>query len=177
MSTPFLAEIKMFGGNFAPRGFAMCNGQLMAISQNPALFSLLGTNYGGNGTSNFGLPNLQASAAMNFGQGPGLSDRVLGEIRGEQSVTLLSSQMPSHNHLANCVNNTTADQTLPTGSFWAKGAGRRGQNFYASAVGTSTQMNPQSLPLAGGNLPHNNMPPYLVLTFIIALQGIFPARN
>jgi microcystin-dependent protein len=177
MSTPFLGEIKMFGGNFAPRGFAFCNGQLLPITQNTALFAILGTTYGGNGTTNFALPNLQGSAPMQSGQGPGLSDRPLGEVGGEQAVTLLTSQIPGHTHAANCVNNTTANQTAPTGGFWAKGAGRRGQNFYSSTAGTSPLMNPQALPFAGSNVPHNNMPPYLVVSFIIALQGIFPARN
>jgi microcystin-dependent protein len=178
MSEPFLGEIRMFGGNFAPRGWAMCNGQLLTISQNTALFSLLGTTYGGDGVRTFGLPNLQGRAPLHSGQGPGLSLRDLGETGGEQTVTLLTNQLPSHKHVVNCTNNTTADRTAPTGGLWAPGAGRRGQKFYASAAANGAPlMSPQALPLAGGSQPHNNMPPYLVVTFIIALQGIYPSRN
>jgi microcystin-dependent protein len=177
MATPFLAEIKMFAGNFAPKGYALCDGQLMSISQNTALFSLLGTIYGGDGKSTFALPNLQGRAAMQSGQGPGLSQRDLGQTAGEQTVTLLTTQMPAHSHPANCVNNTTANQNSPANNFWATGGGRRGQNFYASTAGSSPQMNPQALPNTGGSLPHNNMPPYLVVNFIIALQGIYPPRS
>jgi microcystin-dependent protein len=178
MANPFLGEIKMFGGNFAPSGFAFCNGQLLPIDQNDALFAILGTIYGGNGTTNFALPNLQGRAPLHPGQGSGLSPRALGEVGGVPAVTLLTPQMPSHQHQANCVSSSAANQTAPTGGLWALGlAHQMGQNFYSSAPGTGTTMNAQALPATGGGVPHNNMPPYLVVNFIIALNGIFPSRN
>ncbi len=170
---PFVAEIRIFAGNFAPKGWALCNGQLMAISQNTALFSLLGTTYGGDGISNFALPNLQGSAPMQAGQGPGLSLRDLGETGGEQTVTLLQTEMPAHSHTAQAFNG--AGGAGPGGNAWAK-ANQRGISEYTPAANT-VQMNPFGTSIAGGNLPHNNMPPYLGLTFIIALQGVFPARS
>lgn len=173
MSNPFLAEIRIFAGNFAPKGWALCDGQLMSISQNTALFSLLGTTYGGDGKSTFGLPNLQGRAPMHPGQGPGLSDHVIGETSGSQTVTLSQSEMPAHNHTANC-NAGMGDQYAPTGFFWATDAG--GNNEYASTSDGKVMATGAVAP-AGGNLPHNNLQPYLVLNFIIALQGIFPARN
>src|SRR5215831_14419991 len=173
MSNPFVAEIRIFTGNFAPKGWALCNGQLLPISQNTALFSLLGTTYGGNGTSNFALPNLQGCAPMQAGQGPGLSLRDLGETAGEQTVTLLQTEMPAHSHAAQA--STTPDQTTPVGNAWASGQKGFG-NVYA-APGNPAQMNPFALSIAGGNLPHNNMAPFLGLMFIIALQGVFPARS
>ena len=154
----------------------MCNGQILPISQNTALFSLLGTNYGGNGTSNFALPNLQGSAPLHAGQGPGLTDRVVGETGGTSSVTLLNSDMPLHNHSLPC-SSTPADQASPSGNIPAAGAGTRGQNFYADSAGTAPAMKLTMVGAAGGNLPHNNLPPYLALNFCIALQGVFPARN
>jgi len=174
MSSPFLAEIRIFAGNFAPSGWALCNGQILAISQNTALFSLLGTNFGGNGTSTFGLPNLQGSAPLAAGNGPGLTPRVVGEVGGEANVTLLSTEMPSHNHIASCAAGA-GTEIPPAGAVWAEAAATRGIKAYASSANTT--MAPQAIGLVGGNLPHNNLPPYLVLTFIIALQGIFPARN
>ena len=175
MSSPFLAEIRMFGGNFAPRGNAFCNGQLLAIAQNTALFSLLGTTYGGNGTTTFGLPNLQGKAALDFGQGNGLSNRFLGEVGGEPNVTLNTTQMASHNHAANA-NGANGTSANPTGAIWsASGAGRTPPPVYASAANTA--MSPNTLGLTGGNAPHNNLPPYLAVSFIIALSGVFPQRN
>jgi microcystin-dependent protein len=176
MSNPFLAEIRIFTGNFAPKGWALCDGQLMPISQNTALFSLLGTTYGGNGTSNFALPNLQGCAPMQAGQGPGLSLRDLGETAGEQTVTLLQTEMPAHSHTAQ--GSSGSDQGSPAGNAWASGTKFTGVNVYApSNPQTNVQMNPFAISIAGGNLPHNNMPPFLGLTFIIALQGVFPARS
>lgn len=172
MANPFLAEIRIFAGNFAPTGWALCDGQLMAISQNTALFSLLGTTYGGDGKSTFGLPNLQGSAPMHPGQGPGLSLHDLGETAGEQALTLLGSEMPAHNHTANC-NGGTGDQYAPTGFFWATDAG--GNNEYAPS-GNGNVMAAGSVAPTGGSQPHNNLQPYLVLTFIIALQGVYPPR-
>ena len=176
MTDPFLAEIRMFGGSFAPRGWALCNGQLMAISQNTALFSLLGTTYGGDGKSTFGLPNLQGSAPMQQGQGAGLSDRYLGENGGEQYVTLLQSEMPMHTHTAVAVDDG-GDSTDPTGRTWAQALqGRVGDNLYSVGQQPNQMMNAQAVQPTGGSQPHNNMPPYLTVTFIIALQGIYPQR-
>ena len=173
---PFVAEIRIFAGNFAPRGWALCNGQLMPISQNTALFSLLGTTYGGDGKSTFALPNLQGSAPMQQGQGPGLSLRDLGETGGEQSVTLLQTEMPAHSH--NAQGSTGTGQTTPANNAWASGAKVGGGELYvASNSQTNVQMSPLGTSIAGSSLPHNNMMPYLGLTFIIALQGVFPPRS
>jgi microcystin-dependent protein len=177
MSSPFLAEIRMFGFNFAPKGWAFCNGQLMPISQNTALFSLLGTFYGGNGTSNFALPNLQGAAPLNFGQGAGLSPRDLGETGGETAVTLLQTEMPSHTHNAQC-SPAAGTATSPANNVWAKAqVGRQAENKYSATTGSSPSMSFNALSIAGGSLPHNNMPPYLTLNFCIALQGVFPSRS
>jgi len=171
-----VAEIRIFAGNFAPKGWALCNGQLMPISQNTALFSLLGTTYGGDGKSNFALPNLQGCAPMQAGQGPGLSLRDLGETGGEQTVTLLQTEMPAHSHGALGAGGST--QVSPASNAWGQGAKLGGGNIYVpSDPQKNVQMNPFALSIAGGNLPHNNMPPFLGLTFILALQGVFPARS
>lgn len=178
MSNPFVAEIRIFAGNFAPKGWALCNGQLMPISQNTALFSLLGTTYGGDGKSTFALPNLQGSAPLQPGQGPGLSLYDLGETGGEQNVTLLQTEMASHSHLANCLS-AAGNQNTPSNNTWAAtvaiGRGSGPPNY--STQGPTTLMNPFATSIAGGSLPHNNMSPYLGLTFIIALQGVFPPRT
>jgi microcystin-dependent protein len=184
MSNPFLAEIRIFTGNFAPKGWATCDGQLMPISQNTALFSLLGTTYGGNGTSNFALPNLQGASPMQQGQGPGLSLRSLGETGGEQTVTLLQTEMPAHSHTmtATTTTGTTATSSSNQLALATAGGGKQGGGnellFYSSNVNVApTGLNPTELSVAGGNLPHNNLMPFLGLTFIIALQGVFPARS
>ena len=178
MSSPFVAEIRIFGFNFPPRGWAFCNGQLLPISQNTALFSLLGTTYGGDGKSTFGLPDLQGSAPLHQGQGPGLSLRDLGETGGEQTVTLLQSEMPSHFHTAASANAAGAGTQLsPANNIWANASTRRATvNMYAAGPGNAA-MDPATLSVAGGSQPHNNMPPYLGLNFCIAMQGVFPARN
>ncbi|MGH9931917.1 MAG: phage tail protein [Pyrinomonadaceae bacterium] len=178
MSSPFVAEIRIFGFQFAPRGWAFCEGQLLPISQNTALFSLLGTTYGGNGQSNFALPNLQGSAPMQPGQGPGLSLRDLGETGGEQTVTLLDSEMPAHSHGTASANATGAGTQLsPANNIWANASTRRATvNMYAAGPGNSG-MDPATLTVAGSSQPHNNMPPYLGLNFCIAMQGIFPPRT
>jgi microcystin-dependent protein len=174
MSNPFVAEIRIFTGNFAPKGWALCNGQLLPISQNTALFSLLGTTYGGDGKSTFALPNLQGSAPMQQGQGPGLSLRDLGETGGEQNVTLLQTEMPAHSHGVQAANGTGLG---PGGNIW--GSGLKGTAaFYAPTSGnTQVPMSSLATSISGGNLPHNNLMPYLGLTFIIALQGVFPPRT
>lgn len=176
MSNQFLAEIRIFPFNFAPKGWAQCNGQLMPISQNTALFSLLGTTYGGDGKSNFALPDLTGSAPMQQGQGPGLSLRDLGEIGGEQSVTLLSSEMPAHNHLLQAFAGRGANTNAPSPDVTLSSS--QGNYLYDSAAPSPpAQMSQGELALSGQNQPHNNMQPYLTLTFCIALQGVFPARG
>jgi microcystin-dependent protein len=175
MAEPFVAEIRMFGFNFAPLGWAQCNGQLLPISQNTALFSLLGTNYGGDGRSTFGLPNLQGSAVLGAGNGAGLTQRFVGETGGEQNVTLLATEMPVHTHVLNGqTGGTVAD---PNGQNWGNPGGRPAPNFFSNAIGTAQNMNPVALSLTGNSAPHNNMMPYLVVNFCIAMQGVFPARN
>ena len=171
MSNPFVAEIRIFPFNFAPRGWAFCDGQIMSISQNTALFSLLGTYYGGDGKSTFALPDLQGAAPMHWGQGPGLSPRNLGETGGSDTVTLLQSEMPAHSH-ALLGSNTMGDTPNPTNNSLARFVNAYQQTSNANLVA----MAPQSLPPAGGSQPHNNLMPYLTLTFCIALQGIFPQR-
>lgn len=174
---PFVAEIRAFGFNFAPTGWALCNGQLLAISQNTALFSLLGTNYGGDGRSTFGLPNLQGSAAIHAGAsaGPGLTQHFLGETGGTQNITLITSELPAHGHAAS--GKTGGTVASPAGQVWGNPGGRPAPNFFANAVGTAQSMNPLALSLTGGNQPHNNLMPYLTVNFCIALQGVYPARN
>jgi microcystin-dependent protein len=175
VTDPFLAEIRIFAGNFAPNGWALCNGQLMSISQNTALFSLLGVTYGGDGRVTFGLPDLPGSAPLQQGQGPGLSQRDLGETAGEQAVTLLSTEMPAHTHAANALNSSGSTDS-PANAVWAEATyGRQAANIYSTAA-PNVAMNPQTTQINGGSQPHNNMPPYLALNFIIALQGIFPQR-
>lgn len=179
MSDQFVAEIRIFPFNFAPTGWATCDGQLMPISQNTALFSLLGTTYGGDGKSTFALPNLQGSAAMHPGQGQGLSLRDLGEIGGSDNVTLLTSEIPLHTHSAQ-VSTATATVATPTGNVPARIAfstgTQSGSGVAYSGNAPTVQMAPEALAASGGSLPHNNMQPYLTLTFCIAMQGIFPQR-
>ncbi len=174
MTDQFLAEIRIFAGNFAPTGWATCDGQLLPISQNTALFSLLGTTYGGDGKSTFGLPNLQGSAPMHPGQGPGLSLHDLGEVGGEQTVTLIETELPAHTHTAQAY--PGAGGQGPSGNTWSD-PNQRGISAYALSSNTNTPMSGQALAITGGGQPHNNMMPYLGLTFIIALQGIYPPRT
>ena len=174
MSSPFVAEIRIFAFNFPPTGWAFCYGQLLPISQNTALFSLLGTTYGGDGKSNFALPNLQNSAPMQQGQGSGLSLRDLGETGGEQNVTLLQTEMPAHPHTAQAVSG--AGGAAVANDAWAM-ANQRGINAYTPTGAQNVTMNPLALSMSGGSLPHNNMMPFLVLNFCIAMQGIYPPRG
>lgn len=174
MSSPFVAEIRMFAGNFAPTGWAGCDGQLLPISQNTALFSLLGTTYGGDGRSTFALPNLEGSAAIGQGQGSGLSDRFLGEISGAQSITLLNTEMASHNHGLGG-QDVAGDQFIPTSSLEFAGTPDL-KNLYKLPPATGV-MHAQTLTITGSSLPHNNMQPYLCVFFMIALQGVYPPRS
>ena len=170
VADPFVAEIRIFGFNFAPTGWAQCDGQLLPLSQNTALFSLLGTTYGGNGKSNFALPDLQGRVPMLPGQGPGLSLYDLGQTGGSEFVTLLESEIPAHSHAARG-SSEDDDSTLPGGN-------SHGQLSVAYAPAAAlAPMAPQTLSPAGRSLPHNNMMPYLTLNFCIALQGVFPPRG
>lgn len=172
MSTdPFIGQIKLFGFNFSPRMYAFCNGQLLPIAQNQALFSLLGTTYGGNGQTTFGLPNLQGRAALHFGQGPGLANYAEGQTSGEENHTLATGEMPAHNHPV-LTSANSADQTYPPNNLWANAGSSPG--FINAAGGV---MNAGTIANAGGSQGHNNMQPYLALNYCIALQGIFPSRN
>jgi microcystin-dependent protein len=171
MADPFVGEIRTFGFNFPPLGWAQCNGQLIPISQNTALFSLLGTYYGGDGKSTFALPNLQEGSPMDQGQGSELSERYIGESGGEAYLTLLQSEMPAHPHLISG-SARPATENDPNEVYWGAVA-----NMYNPSADPPQQMALQTLGLAGGGQPHNNMQPYLVLNFCIALQGIFPARS
>ena len=171
MSSPFVAEIRIFGFNFAPTGWALSDGQLLPISQNTALFSLLGTTYGGDGKSNFALPNMQGNAPMHPGQGPGLSLHYLGEEGGSETVTLLESEMPAHSHALRA-SLDDADLAIPTPN---RCLAKSSANLYLAA-NPNVSMAPEGLAPAGGDQPHNNMQPYLTLNFCIALQGVFPPR-
>jgi microcystin-dependent protein len=173
---PFVAEIRIFPFNFPPKGWAFCDGQLMALSQNTALFSLLGTTYGGDGKSNFALPNMQGNAPMHPGQGPGLSLHDLGETGGSETESLLESEIPNHSHSMMAIN-LVADQAAPDPT---RGVARS-VNVTAYVAGSTNPplvpMNSMMIAPAGGNQPHNNLMPYLTLNFCIALQGVYPPRT
>ena len=182
MSNCFLGQISMFGGNFAPRNWAFCNGQLLSIAQNTALFSLLGTTYGGDGITTFALPDLRSRLPLDWGQGPGLSNYQLGQAAGSQSVTLNVTQMPAHIHMliatTATANATAVGNTVIPGA----AAGDSAPLFYAAQQQglpppAPVPLDPGACGLAGGNQAHNNLMPSLCITFIIALQGIFPSRN
>jgi microcystin-dependent protein len=173
MADPFVAEIRIFPFNFAPKGWAWCNGQLLPISQNTALFSLLGTTYGGDGKSTFALPDLQGRAAMHPGQGPGLSEHDLGETGGSATVTLLESEIPAHSHNA-LGSNGPANLQAPAAD---RVLGRSNNTVYLDNPANLVPMDPAALAPAGGDQPHNNMQPYLTFYFNIALQGVFPPRG
>lgn len=181
MSNPFLGEIRMIGSNYAPAGWAFCNGQLMAISQNSALFALLGTTYGGNGTTTFALPDLRGRVPMGFGNGPGLTPRVLGEIEGTENVTLLSTNLPAHTHLVSL----SSPATTSLGTLMEPGPGaipaasnqRNAQYAPSASANTQLPVSAGNTGSAGNNSPVSVMQPSLAMNFIIALQGIFPSRN
>jgi len=174
MSAPFVAEIRIFPFNFAPKGWAQCNGQLLPLSQNTALFSLVGTFYGGDGKSTFALPNMMGNVPIHQGQGNGLSEYFLGQTGGSENVSLLESEIPSHNHSVQCALQSAAGLTPGPTVVLGKSNG-----IFAYTLITNTNivsMSPNAIAPTGGDLPHNNMMPYLALNFCIALQGIFPPR-
>jgi len=172
-----IAEIRLFAGNFAPRGWAFCQGQILSIAQNTALFSLLGTTYGGNGQTTFALPDLRGRVPVGTGQGPGLPSVNLGEMAGAPTHTLISTEMPAHNHTAQATGVSSAgNTTAPGGAAWA-GSTARDNVYSTSAPNTPMAANTVSVGLAGGSQPHNNMQPYLGMNYIIALEGVYPSRN
>ena len=174
MSEPFVGEIRMFAGNFAPRGWAFCDGQLLAVSQNDALFSLLGTIYGGDGRTTFGLPDLRGRIPLHQGTGPGLSPRRLGSKGGAENVTLTTNQLASHTHDANA-NKSPADKLVPTGAVWANEANQVGPIYAAADPNTSFKSD--AIANTGGSGSHTNLMPTLCINFIIALVGIYPSRQ
>ena len=180
MSDPFLAEIRMFPFPFAPRGWALCNGQILPLSQNTALFSLLGTNFGGDGRSSFGLPNLQGAVPVGTGQGPGLSAYQVGQSGGSASVTLQTGQMPPHSHALTAVAEVSTSASPQNAIFmdghFTGGSGPGKVAAYNTAA-PDTAMNPAAITPAGGGGPHNNLMPYLTVNFCIAMAGIYPPRS
>lgn len=174
MSEPFIAEIRIFAGNFAPRGWAFCDGQLLPISQNTALFSLIGTTYGGDGRTTTALPNLQGRAPMHPGRGPGLTERRLGQKGGVETVTLSEAQMPNHTHSMNAANRNGEDRPA-VGNALARSTG--GAMYQTNTTANLVDMANQALPATGGSQSHNNMQPFLTMNFIIALVGLYPSRS
>lgn len=173
MQDPFVAEIRIFPFNFAPTGWAFCDGQLLPLSQNTALFSLLGTTYGGNGKSNFALPDLQGRSPMHPGQGPGLSLHDLGETGGSETVTLLESEIPAHSHQIRVDNLNLAEAASPAAALICK----TNRGAFSTGQTPAVNMSPNALAPAGGDQPHNNLQPYLTLHMCIALQGVYPPRT
>jgi len=171
MSQPYVGEIRLFGGNFAPVGWAFCNGQILSISQNDTLFNLIGTTYGGDGQSTFGLPDLQGRRPVHQGQGPGLGPYTIGELGGVEDVTLTGSQGGSHNHNPRAVSQSGTVDT-PAGNVWAQWS----DNPYAT-TGSTVQLTATAIGQSGGNQPHENRSPFLVVTYIISLFGIFPSQT
>jgi len=172
MSEPFVGEIRMFAGNFAPRGWAYCDGQLLAVSQNDALFSLLGTTYGGDGRTTFGLPELRGRIPIHAGTGPGLSPRRLGAKGGAEKATLTTNNLPTHSHQL-AASAANADSSLATGKVVAKVSGG---NLYRS-TGSQQDLNANAVTTTGGSVPHDNLMPFVCINYIIALFGIYPSRN
>jgi microcystin-dependent protein len=180
MADPFVAEIRLFPYDFAPTGWALCQGQLLPINQNTALFSLVGTYYGGNGTSNFALPDLRGRVPIHQGSGPGLSPVQIGEVSGDETVTLLQNEMPPHNHPMPALAHAATATVPAPGQMPAEGHGL-GRGAYAvrtyAPSGAATTLVPASVTQAGNTLPHNNLQPYLTMNWCIALQGVFPPRS
>lgn len=179
MSTPFIAEIRTFSFIFAPKGWAMCNGQLLSIAQNTALFSLLGTTYGGNGQTNFALPDLRSRTPVHWGQGPGLPSVNLGQTGGEENHTLLVTELPAHTH-SFTASTSAATRRLVAGGIFADDVDTQPVDYFATFNAPNSSyvnLNPLSMSNTGNSQAHNNMQPYLVLNVCIALQGIFPSRN
>ncbi len=174
MSEPFLAEIRIFSGNFAPRGWAFCDGQLLPIAQNTALFSLLGTTYGGDGRTTVALPDLRGRAAMHPGRGPGLTVRTLGQRTGVEAVTLSEAQIPNHAHV---VQSTGDDNNASSPIGAVPGLSEEPQYRPQATITTGQQLAADALTPVGGNQPHNNMQPFIVVNFIIALVGLYPSRS
>ena len=177
MNSPYIGQVFMYGYDWAPKNYALCANQQLSIAQNQALFSILGTTYGGNGVQTFALPDLRGRTYVAWGQGPGLSDYVLGEMTGTETVTLLQSNLPQHNHLMN-VNNAAATASDPTGAVLSQGAIMSGVTVATySTGGANAQMNAGALATAGGNQPVSVLQPYLAINFSICLYGLFPSRN
>ena len=175
MAEAYIAEIRLFAGNFAPRGWMSCEGQLLSIAQNTALFSLLGTTYGGNGVNTFALPDFRGRSAVGQGQGPGLSPYVEGQTGGAETVTLSTNQLPAHNHALTANSNTT-NMSANTAGNYLNGKTESGESTISSGSALVT-LNPASVGATGGNQPHENRPPYLSMFFIICVESIFPSRN
>jgi len=186
MAEPFLGQVEIFAFNFPPKGWTTCSGQQLSIQQNTALFSLLGTTYGGNGQTTFGLPDLRGRVSIGWGQGPGLSNYDLGQITGAESHTLITTEMAAHNHLLNVNTSTAATSNVDvpsTSVVLGQTAGKQSGvanpfalNLYASGA-PSVTLDPHSIGMSGGSQPHNNLMPYLAINFCISLVGIFPSRN
>lgn len=177
MADAYIGEIRIFAGNFAPKGWALCNGQLMSITQNTALYSILGVQYGGDGKTTFALPNLMGNAVMNQGNGQGLTSRVMGKKVGSPTVTLLTTEIPAHTHVPQAID-VAGDSDSPTGNYWAQGPGdpfTPAPNLFDPTP--NVPMSPVALNVTGGSMPHNNMQPYIAQNFIICLQGEFPSRG
>ena len=178
MADPFIGQILLVGFNFAPVGWHICDGTLLPIQQNTALFSLLGTFYGGDGVTTFALPDLRSRAPIGMGQGNGLSPYVIGQVAGVENVTLAANQLPQHNHLINADKAPAAVVQSPANNFLAAATvGGRPADIYSASLTSQTTLNPNAVSLAGGNQPHTNIQPVLAMNYIIALQGIFPSRN
>jgi microcystin-dependent protein len=172
MGSPYIGELRLFGGTFAPAGWALCNGSLMSISDNPALYQLIGTTYGGDGVNTFALPNLQGRFPIHQGQGTGLQNYVQGQLGGSENVTLTAQQLPVHSHIAV---GSSGSSTPPANATW--GGSGAAQNSFGPGTSANGIMNPASIGLSGVGGPHDNVTPYLAITFIISLQGIFPTQS